>query len=106
MAKKIADIELRSLALVGARARLAALQGELASLLATFPELRGAKVVGGRRLTSQAQEAWPQASDVGRGEEGGFRTDAEVLGGSEGGEEVVVSAGCRVPGAVTECRRC
>ena len=44
MAKKIADIELRSLALVGARARLAALQGELASLLATFPELRGAKV--------------------------------------------------------------
>ena len=43
MAKKIADIELRSLALVGARARLSALQGELASLLATFPELRGVK---------------------------------------------------------------
>jgi hypothetical protein len=43
VAKKIADIELRSLALVGARARLAALQGELASLLATFPELRSAR---------------------------------------------------------------
>ena len=44
MAKKIADNELRSLALVGARARLSTLQGELASLLATFPELRGARV--------------------------------------------------------------
>jgi hypothetical protein len=43
VAKKMADVELRSLALVGARARLAALQGELASLLATFPELRGAR---------------------------------------------------------------
>lgn len=39
VAKKIADSELRSLALVGARARLSALQGEVASLLATFPEL-------------------------------------------------------------------
>jgi hypothetical protein len=43
VAKKIADSELRSFALVGARARLGALQAELASLLATFPELRGAK---------------------------------------------------------------
>jgi hypothetical protein len=43
VAKKIADSELRGLALVGARARLHALQGELASLLATFPELRGAR---------------------------------------------------------------
>ena len=46
MAKKIADNELRSLALVGARARLSALQGELASLLATFPELRGGRASG------------------------------------------------------------
>ena len=43
MAKKIADSELRSFALVGARARLGALQAEVASLLATFPELRGAR---------------------------------------------------------------
>ena len=43
MAKKIADSELRRLALPGARARLGALQAEMASLLATFPELRGAK---------------------------------------------------------------
>ena len=41
MAKKIAESELRSFALVGARARLGALQAEVASLLATFPELRG-----------------------------------------------------------------
>ena len=46
MAKKIADNELRGLALVGARARLSALQGELASLLATFPELRGGRASG------------------------------------------------------------
>lgn len=44
MAKKIADSELRSLALVGARARLSALQGEVASLLATFPELRSGRL--------------------------------------------------------------
>ena len=43
MAKKIADSELRRLALPGARARLSALQAEVAALLATFPELRGAK---------------------------------------------------------------
>ena len=43
MAKKIADSELRSFALVGARARLGALQAEVASLLATFPELRGGR---------------------------------------------------------------
>lgn len=43
VAKKIADSELRIFALVGARARLAALQAEVASLLATFPELRGGK---------------------------------------------------------------
>jgi len=43
VAKKIADSELRSFALVGARARLGALQAEVASLLATFPELRGAR---------------------------------------------------------------
>jgi hypothetical protein len=44
VAKKIADSELRSFALVGARARLGALQAEVASLLSTFPELRGGKV--------------------------------------------------------------
>lgn len=43
MAKRIADTELRSLALVGARARLNALQAEVASLVATFPELRGGR---------------------------------------------------------------
>ena len=47
MAKKIADSELRSFALVGARARLGVLQAEVASLLATFPELRGGKVAAG-----------------------------------------------------------
>jgi len=43
VAKRIADRELRGFALVGARARLGALQAEVASLLATFPELRGGK---------------------------------------------------------------
>lgn len=43
MAKKIADSEVRRLALPGARARLSALQAEVASLLATFPELGGAR---------------------------------------------------------------
>jgi hypothetical protein len=46
VAKKIGDSTLREFALVGARAKYAALQAELASLVATFPELakgRGAK---------------------------------------------------------------
>ena len=43
MAKKIADSELKRLALPGARARLSALQAEVAALLATFPELGGAR---------------------------------------------------------------
>jgi hypothetical protein len=43
VAKRIAETELRGLALVGARARLGALQAEVASLLATFPELRGGR---------------------------------------------------------------
>ena len=47
MAKKIADSELRAFALVGARARLSALQAEVASLLGTFPELRGGKAASG-----------------------------------------------------------
>jgi hypothetical protein len=47
VAKKIADSELRSFALVGARARLGALQAEVASLLATFPELRGGRALRG-----------------------------------------------------------
>ena len=47
MAKKIAESELRSLALVGARARLSALQAEVASLLATFPQLRSGRLARG-----------------------------------------------------------
>lgn len=46
MAKKIGDSTLREFALVGARAKYAALEAELASLVATFPELaksRGVK---------------------------------------------------------------
>lgn len=55
MAKKIGDSTLREFALVGARAKYAALQAELASLVATFPELakargtKGAAVVPGRK---------------------------------------------------------
>jgi hypothetical protein len=44
VAKKIGDSTLREFALVGARAKFAALQAELASLVATFPEL--AKAAG------------------------------------------------------------
>ena len=40
MAKKIGDSTLREFALVGARAKLAALEAEIAGLLGTFPELR------------------------------------------------------------------
>jgi hypothetical protein len=47
VAKKIAERELRSLALVGARARLSTLQTEVASLLATFPELRSGRLARG-----------------------------------------------------------
>ena len=46
MPRKIGDSTLREFALVGARAKYAALQAELASLVATFPELargRGTK---------------------------------------------------------------
>ena len=43
MAKKIGDNTLREFALVGARARFAALQAEFASLVATFPELAKAR---------------------------------------------------------------
>jgi hypothetical protein len=46
VAKKIGDSTLREFALVGARAKYAALQAELASLVAAFPELarsRGAR---------------------------------------------------------------
>ena len=48
MAKKIGDSTLREFALVGARAKYAALQAELASLVATFPELaKGRGAVAG-----------------------------------------------------------
>jgi hypothetical protein len=40
VAKKIGDTRLREFALVGARAKLAALETEIAELLGTFPELR------------------------------------------------------------------
>lgn len=43
MAKRMAENQLRVLALVGAQARLQALQEEMAALLATFPELRGGR---------------------------------------------------------------
>jgi hypothetical protein len=43
VAKKIGDSTLREFALVGARARFASLQAELASLVATFPELEKAR---------------------------------------------------------------
>ncbi len=96
MAKKIADNELRGLALVGARARLTALQGELASLLATFPELRGGRASGADRPLRQAQEARTQASDVGCGEEGCVGAHEKVLGGQAGGEEIVLGDWCGV----------
>ena len=41
----MAENQLRELALVGAQARLQALQAEMAALLATFPELRGGRAV-------------------------------------------------------------
>jgi hypothetical protein len=59
VAKKIADSELRGFALVGARARLGALQAEVASLLATFPELRGGKLAA-------SETPLPRASKPGR----------------------------------------
>ena len=49
MAKKIEDSTLRAFALVGARARLAALEAEIATLVGTFPELRRAKGAGTAR---------------------------------------------------------
>lgn len=45
MAKRLAETELRGLALVGAQARLSALQAEISALLATFPELRGGRAL-------------------------------------------------------------
>jgi hypothetical protein len=43
VAKKIGDSTLREFALVGARARLATLEAEIAALVGTFPELRRAR---------------------------------------------------------------
>lgn len=53
MAKKIAESELRSFALVGARAKLNALQADVAALLATFPELRGGRAAGASARTGR-----------------------------------------------------
>ena len=48
MAKRIAQAELRALALVGARARLMTLRTEIASLVRLFPELgRGNQLKAG-----------------------------------------------------------
>ena len=48
MAKRIAQAELRALALVGARARLMTLRTEIASLVRLFPELgRGSQPKAG-----------------------------------------------------------
>jgi hypothetical protein len=55
VAKKIGDSTLREFALVGARARLAALEAEIAALVGTFPELRRA------RSSSAAKPAAPVA---------------------------------------------
>ena len=51
MAKRIAQDELRALALVGARARYADLRAELNALLKAFPELgrSGGAAAGGRK---------------------------------------------------------
>jgi len=54
VAKKIAESELRSLALVGARARLSTLQAEVASLLATFPQLRSGRLARGGSASGDA----------------------------------------------------
>jgi hypothetical protein len=43
VAKRMAENQLRVLALVGAQVRLHALQAEIAALLATFPELRSGR---------------------------------------------------------------
>lgn len=56
MAKKIADNELRQLALVGAQARLQALEEQIAALVATFPELRGGRGRTGRRESQAAAD--------------------------------------------------
>lgn len=52
VAKKIGDSTLREFALVGARARLAALEAEIATLVGTFPELRRAKDAGTPRAAA------------------------------------------------------
>ena len=46
MAKKIGGSTLREFALVGARAKLAALEAEIAALVGTFPELRRGRSAG------------------------------------------------------------
>jgi hypothetical protein len=56
VAKRMAETELRSLALVGARARLGVLQAEIASLLATFPELRGGRALAAAPAPRQGKK--------------------------------------------------
>jgi hypothetical protein len=59
VAKRIAQAELRELALVGARARLLALRTEMASLVRLFPELgRGSqsKAVGELGVTKRRKK--------------------------------------------------
>ena len=46
MAKTIGDSTLREFALVGARAKLTALEAEIAALVRTFPELRRGRSAG------------------------------------------------------------
>ena len=50
----MAENQLRVLALVGAKARLQALQEEIAALLATFPELRGGRAAGASAASAPA----------------------------------------------------
>ncbi len=67
MAKKIADSELRRLALPGAQAKLTALKEEIAALLETFPELRrGAGASRGGQAAQAANGATRRRNKPGR----------------------------------------
>ena len=66
---KIASAELRRLAVVGARARLQELQGEIAALVSAFPEI-GRTGRQACRDQHQASETRPQDADDGCRAEG------------------------------------
>ena len=89
VAKKIADSELRSLALPGARARLSALQAEVASLLATFPELRGAqrRQAAAARLASKRKKSGRKRPMSAAEKKAVSERMRKVLGRAESGED-------------------